>query len=205
MSDTPPSGLPPAAPSPGPTPTAGPTGFSPISGSANSLPLGSGRPQRASFSVALVSLVVALVAVGFAVAAWLRPVPTAGSSPMSAPAYSDQQIADAKGNVCEAYRLAKHALVVSTHKPDPVAGDESGSLAAAANGRLAVLASAYYLQYRLAEEPAAPVALATAIRSLTSSLMKFGIQALGDQPSSALDPLRHAMDSESANIDRLCE
>lgn len=204
MPDTPPSGLPPAA-----EPPAGPTGLPPAPGPP-APPMSrpsrvSPRASRVPTFTALVSLVIALAAIGVAIAAWLRPMPEHNAPPPSAPTYTEQEIADAKADVCGAYSVAKHAVVVSTHKPNPAEGDESGLLAAAANGRLAVYAAAYYLLNRLAAEPATPEHLAHAVRSLTNSFMEFGIRALGDEASADLDPLRDEMDADSATIDRLCQ
>ncbi|TDH47910.1 hypothetical protein E2F47_26035 [Mycobacterium eburneum] len=154
----------------------------------------------------MASLVVALVAVGVAIAAWLRPVPESSPPPPpSEPTYSDQQIAKAKANVCEAYNTVSHAVLVNTHRPNPVPGDDVGALAAAANGRLALYAGGDYLLDRLAANPAAPGGLVKAIRSLANQSKEIGIAFLADEPDSVQEPLRRALDADVATIDGLCQ
>ena len=50
---------------------------------------------------------ITLLAVGAAVAAWLRPIPHSTSATPSAPTYSEQQVSDAKAKVC-AIELSKN-------------------------------------------------------------------------------------------------
>jgi hypothetical protein len=152
------------------------------------------------------ALAIALVAVAIAIIGWFRPVghtdqPTA---PTTAP-YTDQQIADAKDHICAAYRISKNQVFVNTHRPNPVEGDEIGSLAVAANGRLALYAGGDYLLKRLAAEPATPSDLADAVRALGNSYEEAGIRTLNYEPNSALDALRHDIDADIAKIDGLCK
>jgi hypothetical protein len=46
---------------------------------------------------------ITLIAVGAAVAAWLRPIPEVKPASPSAPTFNDRQVADAKSKVCAAY------------------------------------------------------------------------------------------------------
>jgi hypothetical protein len=153
---------------------------------------------------ALASLVVALVAVGVAIAAWLRPIPDNSPAPPPEPTYTDEQIADAKANVCEAYDVTKNEVSINTHRPD-MEGDEVGSLAAAAMKRLALYAAGDYLLDRLSTEPATPAELAEPVRSLANSYGEFGIHALNNEPDSVLDSIRRAADADIETIDRLCK
>jgi hypothetical protein len=148
---------------------------------------------------------VALIAVAVAVAAWLRPVPDNGPPASSAPTFTDQQIADAKADVCAAYKVVTHAVRVNTHRPNPAPGDEVGILAAAANGRLALYAGGNYLLDRLIADPATPDALVTGVRSLANTLQKFGIDALADEPDTIQDQLRRNLDIDVEVIDQLCQ
>jgi hypothetical protein len=52
--------------------------------------------------LSLFMFAITLVAVGAAVAAWLRPLPEKSATP-SEVTFSAQQVADAKANVCAAY------------------------------------------------------------------------------------------------------
>lgn len=204
MPDTPPSGLPPAA-----EPPAGPTGLPPAPGPP-APPMSrpsrvSPRASRVPTFTALVSLVIALAAIGVAIAAWLRPIPEHNAPPPSAPTYTEQEIADAKADVCEAYKSIDQAVVTNTHRPSPAPGDEIGSLATAANARLALYAGGDYLLSRLEADPATRADLAAPVRSLAYMYKEFGIRALNNEPNSDLDPLRHGIDENSATIERLCE
>ena len=57
-----------------------------------------------------VMFLITLVAVGAAVAAWLRPIPHNTSATPPAPIYSEQQVADAKSKVCAAYEKVQNAV-----------------------------------------------------------------------------------------------
>jgi hypothetical protein len=153
---------------------------------------------------AVASLVVALVAVVVAMAAWLRPMPQ-NSPPPSEAAYSDEQVADAKADVCEAYKAVDRAVVTNTHRPNPVEGDEIGSLAAAANGRLSLYTGGDYLLDRLKAAPAAPTDLAQVVRAFGNTLKKLGIMFTAEEPDFVVEPLKHAVNTNSAAIERLCQ
>jgi hypothetical protein len=62
---------------------------------------------------------ITVVAVAGAAAAWLRPMPETKSAVPSAPTFTDQQVTDAKSNVCAAYAKIHHA--VDTNAIEPVA------------------------------------------------------------------------------------
>jgi hypothetical protein len=145
------------------------------------------------------------VAVGVAIAAWLRPIPDNSPAPPSEPTYTDEQIADAKANVCEAYTMVKNEVAENTNRPNPVEGDVIGALAVAANGRLALYGGADYLLSRLTAEPATPIDLTDSVRSLANSYKEFGIRALDNEPNSDLDAIRNSADANITTIDRLCK
>jgi hypothetical protein len=152
------------------------------------------------------ALVIALIALGVGAVGWFRPVPHTNQPPArTAPPFTDNQIADAKAQVCNAYSTVHTAVVVNTHRPNPIPGDAIGALAAAANGRLALYAGGDYLLDRLAAEPATPADLADAIRSLANKSKELAIVFLADEPDSAQDPLRRALDYDVETIDRLCK
>jgi hypothetical protein len=209
MPDSPRSGHPSATgPQPGPSPAPGPTEIRSAPASPTPFwPQPQGRPYRPSrlpIFTAVASLVVALVAVGVAMAAWLRPMPQENPPPSEA-VYSDEQVAAAKADVCEAYKAVDQAVVTNTHRPNPVEGDEIGSLAAAANARLSLYAGGDYLLSRLAERPATPHDLAVPARSLANLYKQFSIRALDNVSNSNLDTLRSPIDETSATIERLCQ
>lgn len=154
----------------------------------------------------LAAVAISLVALGIAIGAWVRPMPEGGSSPgESPPAFTDDQIAQAKANVCEAYRVVDRAVVLNTHRTNPVPGDEIGALATGAHGVIALFASGDYLLDRLAAEPATPRTLAARTESLGNSLKKFGMIVLAGEPETERDLLRGAVDTDSATIESLCK
>ena len=147
----------------------------------------------------------ALIALGVGAVGWFRPAPLTYRPPApSVPIYTEQQIADAKADVCAAYSLSKNEVAENTHRPD-LTGDEIGSLASAAMKRIAVHAAGDYLLERLRAEPATPIDLADSIRSLANTYEEFAMRALNGEPDSALDPLRRAADADITKIDGLCK
>jgi hypothetical protein len=151
-------------------------------------------------------LVVAIIGIGVGLVGWFRPMPHT-NAPLAPPQpiYTEQQIADAKSHVCDAYSVAKNEVASNTSRPNPIEGDEIGAIAVGTNGRLALYVGGDYLLDQLAAEPATPVDLVNHVRSLANSYKKIAINALNNEPNSALDPLRHAIDSDIMRIDGLCK
>ncbi|BBU24747.1 hypothetical protein [Mycobacterium xenopi] len=151
------------------------------------------------------ALLLAVIGIAVGLVGWFRPVQRYDRPGPTAPRHTDQQIADAKTNICGAYRTSKNEVFVNTHRPNPVEGDEIGLLAVAANGRLAPYAGGDHLLKRLAAEPATPSDLADAVRSLANSYEEAGIRTLNYEPNSALDALRHDIDTDIGKIDGFCK
>lgn len=192
MPDTPPSG-----PFPGSSPPGSPA-------AVPSWPPVPPKPvARSGRWPAFLALAIALVGLGVGIGAWLRPVPKVSQS--SAPVYSEEQIATAKAEVCEAYRVVDRAVVVNTHRANPVPGDEIGALATGAHGIAALYDGGDYLLDRLMTEPATPGELANLVKSLGTTLKKFGIVVLAGAPESERDELRQAVDTDSTTIESLCK
>lgn len=66
--------------------------------------------------------VLTLVAIGLAVGCWFRPVPH--DKPAPTPTYTEQQITDAKTDVCAAFYKVAHALDIAANQKggsDPTA------------------------------------------------------------------------------------
>jgi hypothetical protein len=144
------------------------------------------------------ALAIAVVAAGLAIVAWFRP--PHGASPT----FTSQQIADAKTNVCSAYTAVQQGVVINTHLVNPRADDPIGTLAVAANARLALLGGGAYLRDRLAAEPAAPADLAKAVKSMANTIEQLGINYLAGASNLVQDPLRNDLNSEIAQINGLC-
>jgi len=162
-------------------------------------PLPSPRWWRSSRSVASAALAIAVIATAVAVAAWFRPATQSAS-----PAFTDQQTAQAKSNVCSAYTAARQGVVRNTHLEDPNPHDPVGQLAIAANARLALLGGGAYLRDQVAAQPATPADLAQAVNSMATTIEQLGVGYLEAATNIVLDPLRHDLDSQIAQINKMC-
>jgi hypothetical protein len=150
----------------------------------------------------IAALVIALIAAGLAIAAWFRPAPSA------TPRFSDQQTAQkadqAKKNLCSAYINVRKGVVINTHMADPIPNDEIGHIAVAANARLALLGGGAYLKDRIAAEPASPADLAQAVNNMGNTMEQLGIAYLAAATQQVLDPLRHDLDSQITQLNKMC-
>jgi hypothetical protein len=146
-------------------------------------------------ATAFVALAIAMIAVAVAIAAWVRP--------SFWHSFSDEQSAQAKVTVCAAWAPVRKSVWVGTPNPRP--GDPVAADAVAANVRLAMLGGGSFLKETLAAEPAAATDLAKAVNSVAITLEWMGINYLaGNQSHGVLDPLKDKLDSEGAEIDKLC-
>jgi hypothetical protein len=156
-------------------------------------PAAFGRPARwpsfAALAIALIALAVGLVG-------WFRPVPHANQPPPK-PAYTDQQTADAKAKVCAA--VGKFDLAVSVAKALPKGSDP---LVASINTRQIFDVFSRYLLQTLAEEPAAPADLVTAVRTEAGSLQEVVI-AYEDGLGTSDPSLKPTVDASSAAADTI--
>jgi hypothetical protein len=144
----------------------------------------------------LAALVIAVLAAGLAVAAWLKPTHEGPSYPQSG---------DAKTNLCAAYKVVHHAVVTNTHLAIPGGSDPSGHLAVAANARLALLGGGAYLRETLAAQAAPPADLGKAVNSLAATIEQLGVNYLADASNDVQVPLRHDLELEIATLNKLCE
>jgi hypothetical protein len=162
-------------------------------------PLPSPRWWRSSRWAAFAALAIAVIATAVAIAGWFRSPPQSAS-----PAFTDQQIAQAKTNVCSAYTAVHQGVVKNTHLADPNPHDPVGQLAIAANARLALLGGGAYLRDRVAAQPATPADLAQAVNSMGTTIEQLGVGYLEAATNIVLDPLRHDLDSQIVQINKLC-
>jgi hypothetical protein len=140
--------------------------------------------------------VIAVIAAGLAIAAWLRPAYEGPSYPQSG---------DAKTNLCAAYKVVHQAVVTNTHLATPRGNDPSAHLAVAANARLALLGGGAYLRDTVAAQSAPPADLAKAVDSLAGTIEQLGVNYLANAGNDAQVPLRRDLDSEIKTLNKLCE
>lgn len=160
-------------------------------------PAGAPAGWESSRWLTFAALALAVIAVALAIAAWFRPVHA------SAPTFTGQQTADARTHVCSAYTTVHQGVVINTHLANPVPNNPAGQLAVATNARLALLGGGAFLRDRLTAEPAAPSDLAKAVGAMANTIEELGSGYLAGLDST-LVPLRQQLNSEIADIDKLC-
>jgi hypothetical protein len=190
-SDIPPGAVP---PDPGqhwgPPPLAASTA---LPRSASAPPMRLGRQARWPTFTALA---IALIALAVGVAAWFRATPH-NNQPPPKPTYTQQQIADAKAKVCAAFGKLDRAggVLITLSK-------SSDELVGAINTRQVFDVFSRYLLATLAEEPATPADLATAIREQATTLEEVVIDYQDGYIKT--DPeMRPVVDANSASADTI--
>jgi hypothetical protein len=152
----------------------------------------------------IASLTIALLALGVAIGSWFRPMPNSKPPPApSPPNFTDQQIADAKAKVCATYENVHQAVLVNTGRSG--GSDQTAVLGLAANARIALYDGGDYLLQSLAEEPATPSDLASAVRQLVNSYQQLAINYTAEAPQSEIDSSLHAGDQPNATIYGICK
>lgn len=152
-------------------------------------------------------LALAIIAIVIAGADWLRPAPTSTTATPNLPklSFSDQQVAESKIKICDAYNLVHEAVSINTKRQNPVPGDETGKIAVAANARLALYDGGQYLLNHLGNELATPVELTEAVRSFANLLQEYAINVLADASESRQNSFRNNIGDQVLAIDRLCK
>jgi hypothetical protein len=69
---------------------------------------------------------------------------------------------------------------------------------------LALVGGGTYLRDRLDANTAAPTDLANAVNSIAYTVEQLGINYLSNAPADAQDSLRHDLDSQISQLDKLC-
>jgi hypothetical protein len=142
------------------------------------------------------------VAIGLSLWTLLSP---ASSGSGSATNYSDSQRAEAKSQVCTAFATVRTGVKRNTSMSPPGGPEDvTGTLAVAANARLALYVGGQYLLDRVG--PATPQQLADVVRGFANNLMDIGAAAtagtLNSDPQQAAR-LKNA-DVENTKIEGLC-
>ena len=156
------------------------------------------RPANRLRWMAPAALLLAVIAVGLAVAALMRPT----TEPPVTAAAGGMSADDAQAQVCAAFDTVRKAVSVQTNTdlgPDPVA-----RAAVAGNARLATVGGGSYLLSRL--DPATPTELADAVRSFARVLQDVGMSQLVGTPNTdpALTTLMGEAQAASPKIAGIC-
>lgn len=143
------------------------------------------------------ALVIAVVAV--ALAAW-GLVRSPSSAEVSA--VSDEQSAEAKAQVCEAFEMVRNAVSLQTNAD--LGTDRVATQAVAANARLATLGGGQFLLSRL--DDGVPTELSDAVSSFANNLQYIGMGQLAGAPGD--DPAQQARlndaQTSATRIGELC-
>ncbi len=167
------------------------------SGEPSSSPAHLPRGSETSRWFAYAALPIAVVAAVLAALAYLHPTHHDTGSAV-------QQDGDAKANVCSAYKAAHRSVVVNTHMQSQNPNDAVGELAVATNARLALIGGGAYLKDRLDANTAAPADLAKAVTSFVNTTEQLGINYMIGEGADVQGQLRHDLDSQIAQLDKLC-
>lgn len=164
-------------------------------------PQGPPPAQKPSRALMIAALAIALVALGVAIGAWFRPATTA-SAPPAEPQYSEQEVADAKKALCDAYGKTYKAVFAAGEQQsdDPVAKS-----AIIVNTRLGFATSATFLFRAIEENPAAPTALSEPIRDLSRFYQEMVIAQIALAPNEELEPIYSRMDAADGKIKQECQ
>jgi len=154
--------------------------------------------QKASQAPVIIAVVVSLLALGLAAAAFFKP--KHGDAP-AAPQYSDQQVADAKKNVCDAYGDMDKAI---TDAGSITSDDPNQKFMISLHIRLAFNTAADHLFAAADRNPAAPPNLAAAARDLAFTYQRIVLAQTASAPHEQLKPLYDDADSSVAAIKKNC-
>ena len=149
----------------------------------------------------LVGAGLAVVGLTAGAAGCSRPAATSGDA--AKPAYSDQQVADAKKAVCEAYKKGFQSIrVASTKKSDDSTEGLPGTLL---NARIAEVAAANYFINSVRENPAAPSELNELVGQLGDIYQDIVLTQLSDGSREEVHPIAGKADAIIPKIDQLCQ
>jgi hypothetical protein len=160
-------------------------------------PVAFSRPARWPM---FVMFLITLLAVGAAVAAWLRPIPHGTSATSPAPTYSEQQVSDAKSKVCAAYE--KVHRVVQMNSTRSGGDDPNSQLLVAVNARQVFVAGSAYLLTTLSDEPAIAADLAAAVSKLAHLYQVITLDGLASDLSVTS---QNAANATASEIEGLCK
>jgi hypothetical protein len=146
----------------------------------------------------MLSAGVALVTLSTGMAACARP---ATSGDAAKPVYSDQQVADAKKAVCEAYAKGMRTIrVVAKRQP----ANDADRLGVAVNSRAGLVAVSTYFNDKLEANPGAPAELKEQLAKLAQEYQEVALAQLADETPSDYKSNLETIDATVAELDKLC-
>jgi hypothetical protein len=158
------------------------------------------RRTRWPLLALLVLVLVVGVAIGAGVMSLLDHKP-ASTAPI--PLYTDHQVADAKSKVCAAFEKVHQAVRRNFARDQGT--DPMQQFAVTVSVEQALLAGSVYLTTTLADQPATPQDLATAVRKLVNVFQELTVDYLNGQGNPELEPTLRAGDDATSTIQGLCK
>ncbi|WP_445168215.1 hypothetical protein ACTXG7_02140 [Mycolicibacterium sp. Dal123E01] len=150
--------------------------------------------------LSIVAIVLSLVVGGLAIAALTKPTPKAEAP--AAKAYSEQEIADAKKSVCDAYSTAIHTLDANKRKSTVNPADD---FALAINTRLTVETVAGYLSQIADLHPALRPDLSSKVSNLVGAYRDIVLRQIGDADQASLDASYQRADEAQTVVEQVCK
>jgi hypothetical protein len=165
-----------------------------------------GAPRRPLRWPTVAWVVAITILASVAIAGWLRPAQDHKPSPSQAPTNTDQQVASAKTNVCTAFAQVTHGIALADAQ-SVSSSDGTAKVAAVALTRQALDFGSQYLFGKVAEEPATPPKLASAVRQQAKAFQELLIGYLDGASSSdaSQHPAQKDSDEAAATIRQLCK
>jgi len=154
--------------------------------------------QKASQVPVIIAIVISLLALGLAAAAFFKPK---HDDAPAAPQYSEQQVADAKKNLCDAYDLIRRAV---SEVGSVTSEDQTVKFMLSLNTRLSFNTAADQLFAVSGQNPAAPPGLLNAAQTLGASYRKIVLALTANTGDDELKPLYEAADTSIASIKQAC-
>ena len=143
----------------------------------------------------VITLVIALAALGLAGWTAFRPKPPGAGEPV----YTGAQVADARAASCAAVDLVRQGISLNTNLQTPGGeADVAGTLAIAANARVSLADGGQYLIDRL--NPATPAALADDVRTFGNTLMDIGAASIAGALNTDPDQAARLRDADALNV-----
>lgn len=172
----------------------------PIPPSPQPWPASSTVPRTRQWPMFALLIVALLVTLAVAIIGWFRPLP---AKPPSSPTYTAQQTADSKAKVCATFEKVHQAVRGNFARDQGT--DPNQKLLVAVTGQQALLAGSVLLQTTLAEEPATPNDLASAVRKLIDVFQSLTVDYLNGRGSPDVDPSLRAGDDATQAIQDMCK
>lgn len=148
----------------------------------------------------IIAIVIALIAVAVAIAAWFRPAPKAETP--AAKTYSEQEIADAKKAVCDAFGQTQQTLKVTGSKASE---DPTQTFIIAINSRVAIETASSYLHSKAQSNQAAPKDVAEKVTQLADIYRVVLLKQLADATRDDLKPLYDSLDASTEEVTEACK